>query len=52
MVLVFLLSETRRATLDSLPIDRSDQDLSDGDEKPRDKSGRVGHFNEILTKFI
>ena len=51
MVLFFLLSETCRATLDSLPIDRSDQDLLDGDEKPRDKSGREGLFNEILLSI-
>ena len=52
MVQLFILSETRRATLDYIPIDRSDRDLSDGGQKCREKSGRVCLFIEILTKFI
>ena len=52
MVQLFILSETRRATLDYIPIDRLNRDLSDGGQKYREKSGRVCLFIEILTKFI
>ena len=52
MVQLFILSEARRATLDYIPIDTSNRDLSDGGQKYREKSGRVGLFIEIVTKFI
>ena len=37
----FFLSETCRSTLDYIPIDRSDQDLSNDVKISREKSGPV-----------
>ena len=37
MVQLFMLSETRRATLDYIPIDRSDRNLWDECQKQRKK---------------
>ena len=48
MVQLFILSETRRTTLDYIPIDRSDRNLSDECQKNREKCRRVDLFNEIL----
>ena len=48
MVQLFLLSETRWTTLDYIPIDRSDRNLSDDGKKHREKCGKVDLFKEIL----
>ncbi len=39
MVEIFCVSETYRSTLNHIPIDRSDRDLSNDDKISREKSG-------------
>ena len=49
MVQLFILSETRRTTLDYIPIDRSDRNLSDDGQKHKEKSGKPCLFTYYIA---
>ena len=49
MVQLFILSETRRATLDYIPIDRSDRNLRDECQKHRENSGKPCLFTYYMA---
>ena len=49
MVQLFILSETRRATLYYIPIDRSDRNLRDECQKHREKSEKPCLFTYYMA---